>query len=80
MVDIGIWWNPLKNFPKGKFYKVDDFINRALLSCEALSFLLVGLQYGWDRGLSKRTVEDASPYKFGGNLNLGDTPHDSIVV
>ena len=42
-------------------------------------FLLGGSQHGWDRVLSKRTVEDASPYELDGNLNLGDTPYDAIV-
>ena len=27
-----------------------------------------------------RTVEDASPYKCDGILNLGDTPYDAIMV
>ena len=41
-------------------------------------FLLGSSQYGWDRVLSKRTAEDASPYEFDEILNLGDTPHDAI--
>ena len=28
----------------------------------------------------KRTVEDASPYKFDEILNLGNTPYDVIMV
>ena len=45
-----------------------------------LCFLLGGSQDGWDRILSKWTVEDASPYEFDEILNLGDTPYDAIVV
>ena len=50
-------------------------MSRVTLVAPTSIFLFGGSQHGWDRVLLKRTVEDASPYKFDGILNLGDTPY-----